>query len=365
MKHYLFYIPFFAGGGAERVAVMLANQFSKNGNSVSFVVNRADGPHKALLAEDIPLYALNPGTHFSSIFLFSSLLKKIKPDYIFCRLGLCPIVGVLGRLLTPIRVKVIISYHNLFYPNTPIPLGAKIAHYSVSLLSRLSYCTVCVSSDIQTDLRDNFKASAKKLKVIYNPVDLEEANEKSKKNLPESLWEYQGKKQFILAVGRLTEQKDYPTLIRTFHRIHSEMPHDLVILGQGSLENNIRALVKELSMEDRVILPGFQQNPFPVFRAASLFVLSSIFEGFGNVIIEALAVGTPVVSTNCPGGPKEILANGKYGRLVPVGDDKALAEAVRLTLKNPLSAEILQERAGDFALDKIASQYESICEDFG
>ena len=363
MKHYLFYIPFFAGGGAERVAVMLANQFSKNGNDVSFVVNRADGPSKSLLTQNVSLYELNPSTHFSSIFLFSSLLKKVNPDYIHCRLGLCPIIGVLATLPIDMCGKVVIAYDNPYVPNSRI--GGRITYYCASLLSRLSRCTVCVSSDILTELRDRFKASSKKLRVIYNPVDLEEINRKSQEPLPESLSEYREEKPFILAVGRLVEQKDYPTLIRAFHRIHREFPHDLVILGQGPLENDIRAFVKKMPLENRVIFPGFLQNPFPVFRAASLFVLSSAFEGFGNVIIEALATGTSVVSTNCPGGPKEILANGKYGKLTPVGDDKALAGAIRFTLKNPLPADILQERAGDFSLDKIASQYESICEDIG
>jgi len=358
MKHYLFYIPSLGDGGAERVAVMLANQFSKSGHNVSFVVNRIDGPNKSLLTQNVSLYELNPSTHISSIFLFFSLLKKINPDYIHCRLGVCPIIGVLSTLPIAMCGKVGIAYDSLYGPNSRI--GGRITYCCASLLSRLSRCTVCVSFDILTELRDRFKASSKKLRVIYNPVDLEEINGKSQKPLPESLSEYRQGKPFILAAGRFVEQKDYPTLIRAFHRIHRELPHDLVILGQGPLENDIRAFVKKLPLENRVIFPGFLQNPFPLFRAASLFVLSSASEGFGNVIIEALATGTPVVSTNCPGGPKEILANGKYGRLTPVGDDKALAEAVRLTLKNPLSADILQKRAGDFSLDKIANQYQSI-----
>ena len=360
MKHYLFYIPSFDGGGAERLTVMLANQFCNTGNKVCFVVNNAEGPVKSLLSQDVSQHELNPGTHFSSIFLFSSLLKKIKPDYIFCRNGLCPVVGVMGALLSFMLDKVVIAYDNPYNPNSRI--GTRLRYYGASLLSRLSRCTVCVSSDIQTELRDKFKASSKKLKVIYNPVDLEEINKKSKKPLPDFLLKYREGKPFILAVGRFVEQKDYPTLIRAFHRIHGKLPHDLLILGQGQLENDIRNLIKKLSLNDRVLLPGFLENPFPVFRTASLFVLSSIFEGFGNVIIEALATGTPVVSTNCPGGPKEILEDGKYGRLTPVGDDQALAEAMRSTLTNPLPVGILQKRANDFSLDKIASQYLNIFE---
>lgn len=360
MKHYLFYIPSFSGGGAERVAIMLANHFYENGIKVSLVVNKIDGPQKSLLEQDVPLYILAPKSHFSSIFSFSSLLKKIRPDYIYCWTGLCPIVGVIAGLLTGMRDKVVIAYHNTYSPDDP--LGKRLTYYGVSLLSRISYCTICVSSDIQTELICKFKASPKKLRVIYDPVDINEVNRKCREPLPQDLAAYRKKKSCILAVGRFVEQKDFPTLINAFHRIHQEIPHDLLILGQGPGEDDIRALIKKLSLEDRVILPGFQHNPFPLFRAASLFVLSSIYEGFGIVIIEALATGTPVVSTNCPGGPKEILANGKYGILTPVRDDKALGKAIQSTLKNPLPPEILQERADHYSLDKIVCQYQKIFE---
>lgn len=362
MVHYLIYIPSFAGGGAEQVAVMLADQFHKNGNKVSLVVNSSDGPVKSLLNPHVSLYELNPGSHFSSIFLFSSLLRERGPDYIYCWSGLCPLVGVLAASLAGMRDRVVISYQNIYSAGDP--LGKKVTYWSSSLLSRLSHGTVCVSSDIQAELVDKFYASSKKLRVIHNPVDIKAVWQKCSEPPPGALLKYQEEQPFILAVGRFVKQKDFSTLVRAFHRIHHKIPHDLLILGQGPLENTIRALVKELSLEGRVILPGFLQNPFPLFHAASLFVLSSIYEGFGVVIIEALAAGTPVVSTNCPGGPKEILANGKYGILTPVGDDKALAEAINLALTKPLSAELLQKRAADFSLEKIACQYQDIFDNF-
>ncbi len=361
MKHFLFYIPSFAGGGAERLSVLLANQFCEMGNKVSFAVNTADGPHKSLLAKDVSLHTLNPNSHLSSIFLFSSLLNNIKPDYIYCRSGVCPIIGVMGQLLTTTNIIVIIAYDNPYSPTTDF--GSRLTRYLAALLSRLSYCTISVSSDIQTELRVRFKAPAKKLKVIFNPIDLEEVNSKCKKPFPLVLSEYKKEKPYIVAAGRLVRQKDYPTLIRAFHQIHQKIPHDLLILGQGPLEKDIRKLLQELSLEDRVVLPGYCQNLFPVFKAADLFVLSSIYEGFGIVIVESLAVGTPVVCTNCIGGPKEILENGKYGKLTPVGDDKALAQAITQTLKSPLSPEILKKRAADFSLKRIANQYLEIVED--
>ncbi len=358
MRHYLFYIPSFAGGGAERIAILLANYFNNHESKVSFVVNKSEGPLKELLARDIPLYELKPRNNFLSIFSFSSVLKKVNPDHIYCWNGLCPIIGVIAGLLTDKQDKVVISYRNIYCSTDP--LGKKIIYNCAFFLTRLSYCTICISSDVKTVLVDKFKAASTKIKVILNPVDLEEIYRKSVEPFPESLKKYREDKPFILAVGRLVKQKDYPTLIRAFHSIHKEFPHDLVILGQGPLEKDIRNLVQELSLEDRVVLPGFLKNPYPVFRAASLLALSSSFEGFGNVIVESLAVGTQVVSTSCLGGPREILADGKYGGLAPVGDDKAFAAAMRLLLHNPFPGQMLQERAGDFSLDKVALQYQSV-----
>lgn len=360
MKHYLFYIPSFRGGGAQRIAAILASQFNRNGKKVSFVVNTKEGPHKSLLAKNISLYEMRSQSKFKTIVLFSSLLKKLKPDYIYCWGGACNIVGLIGACLAGLNDKVVISYRNL--SNGEDKFGGRATYHLAPLLVRISKGTVCISPDIQTELQTNFKVKSKKIKVIYNPVDIEEVNRKSKVHLPKALIKYE-EKPFILSVGRFVKQKDFPTLFRSFYHIHKKIPHDLVVLGEGYLENYLKATVHDLGLENRIIMPGYLQNPFPLFRSASLFVLTSIYEGFGNVILEALASGTPVVSTDCPGGPKEILMNGKYGSLTPVKDENELARAIMHTLQNPISPEVLQKRAADFALDKIALQYQRIFED--
>jgi glycosyltransferase involved in cell wall biosynthesis len=160
----------------------------------------------------------------------------------------------------------------------------------------------------------------------------------------------------VLGVGRLTAQKDFPSLIRAFAKVRAQKPCRLVILGEGELRGELEALVASLDLSADVALPGFTDNPFAWMRQSSLFVLSSAWEGFGNVLVEAMACGTPVVSTNCPSGPAEILENGRWGRLVPVGDVDALADAMLATLAETTHADVAT-RAQDFGVEQAVAGY--------
>jgi glycosyltransferase involved in cell wall biosynthesis len=165
-----------------------------------------------------------------------------------------------------------------------------------------------------------------------------------------------GEPPVILGVGRLTVQKDFPTLIRAFARVRQKRNARLLILGEGELRSELNALVAELGLQADVALPGFVENPFVFMRHASLFVLSSAWEGFGNVLVEAMACGMPVVSTDCPSGPAEILQNGKWGRLVPVGDVQALSEALLATLEESTHPDVAA-RAAECSVDRAVEGY--------
>ena len=164
----------------------------------------------------------------------------------------------------------------------------------------------------------------------------------------------------ILAAGRLTAQKDYPTLIKAFARLNAQRPSRLIILGEGRMRKALERLVKGLDLTDHVSLPGWVENPFAFMSRASLFVLSSRFEGLPGVLVQALACGCPCVSTNCPAGPAEILQDGKFGPLVPVGDEQALADAMYGTLAQPPERHMLQQRAGYFSLERAVTAYEKL-----
>jgi glycosyltransferase involved in cell wall biosynthesis len=167
----------------------------------------------------------------------------------------------------------------------------------------------------------------------------------------------------ILGAGRLQRQKDFPTLLRAFARLRQRRPCRLLILGEGSGRAELEQLIAALGIGADVDLPGFQPAPYPFMRAASLFVLSSAWEGSPNVLTEAMALGTPVVATDCPSGPAEILAGGRFGALVPVGDDVALADAMARTLERPLPATVLHGAVAEYNQASSARRYLEAIED--
>jgi glycosyltransferase involved in cell wall biosynthesis len=201
--------------------------------------------------------------------------------------------------------------------------------------------------------------SSERIRVIYNPVVTPELFEKAKEPL-EHDWFEPGSPPVILGVGRLEKQKDFPTLIRAFAQVRQQRPARLMILGEGQDRPALEALVQELGIEEDVALPGFVANPFAYMARAGVFVLSSLFEGLPTVLIEAIAVGTKVVSTDCESGPAEILENGLYGKLVPVGDSKGIAEAILSTLEEPANSEAQQRKTAEFSLEKAVAQYRQV-----
>jgi glycosyltransferase involved in cell wall biosynthesis len=219
----------------------------------------------------------------------------------------------------------------------------------------LADAVVARSKGVAEDLVQNMKVPRERVHVIYNPTDPEiEAKAQEPFEHP---WFKNSKIPVILCVARLAPEKDLPTLIRAFSVVRKERPAKLAILGEGSERAKLEALVKELGLEGDVWMPGFVDNPFKFMKRATVFALSSKFEGFGMVIAEALAVGTPVVSTDCPSGPAEILGGGKWGKLVPVGDCEKLAEAILETIENPLDRDALKLRGKDFSVEQVGEKW--------
>ncbi|WP_045224605.1 glycosyltransferase [Methyloterricola oryzae] len=215
---------------------------------------------------------------------------------------------------------------------------------------------IAVSEGVAADTRRLAELPGERVVAIPNPVLTQDFQQRAAEPPPPGILPA-GDAPLIVGSGRLTRQKDFPTLIRAFAQVRAQRPCHLLILGEGGLRPELEALVHALRLKDAVSLPGFLDNPFPCMAAARLFVLSSRWEGSGNVITEALALGVPAVSTDCPSGPAEILGYGRFGRLTPVGDVSALAEAMLATLDDPLPAQVLRDAVADYSVTRSAARY--------
>jgi glycosyltransferase involved in cell wall biosynthesis len=218
---------------------------------------------------------------------------------------------------------------------------------------------IAVSTGVADDLSLTAGIPREWISTIYNPVVTPELLSKAQAPLDHP-WFTPGSPPVILGVGRLHEQKDFPTLLRTFARVRAERETHLMILGEAKHAEHraeLIALAAQLGIADDVAFPGFVDNPFAYMARASVFVLSSAWEGLPGVLIQALACGCPVVSTDCPSGPAEILQNGQYGPLIPVGDDAALARAILTTLDRPPDPQRLRARAAEFSVSHAVDQY--------
>ena len=193
------------------------------------------------------------------------------------------------------------------------------------------------------------------MRVIHNPVVWPDHRTKAAEPV-EHPW-FAQHTPVVLAAGRLINLKDHATLLRAFALVAKARPAQLIIIGEGEERDNLGALAYELGIADLVELPGFRRNPFAWMAKASVFVLSSVYEGSPNVLIQAMACGTPVVSTDCPSGPREILQDGTLGTLVPVGDHSAMAEAILNAIDDPTESTRLMSRADEYSAESSIRRY--------
>lgn len=220
---------------------------------------------------------------------------------------------------------------------------------------------IAVSRGVADDIHLVTGYPRERIHAVYSPILTDELRERAAVSLDHP-WFAPGEPPVVLGVGRLVKQKDFPTLIRAFARVHAERPVRLLILGRAKKKKRQRLvdLIDSLGLAADVQLPGYVDNPLAYMARAAVLVLSSAWEGLPGVLIEALACGCPVVSTDCPSGPSEILADGKYGRLVPVGDDTAMAAAINATLDAPPARDALRARAEEFDSARAIDNYLSV-----
>lgn len=356
-KHIALFLPSLRGGGAERVMVNLAWGFAERGLQVDLVLAKADGPYLSEVHPEVRVVDLGARRVLHSLPDLVRYLRRKRPAAMLSTLSHANIIALWARGIASVPVRLVVREANtvgISASNAPA-LRGRWTPFLMRFFYRWADAVVANSSGVAEDLIRLTRLPAEKLKVIYNPVVTPELFAKAEEPLDHP-WFRPGEPPVILGVGRLTKQKDFPTLIRAFALVRKERPVRLMILGEGEGRPKLEALVRELGLKDDVALPGFVDNPYKYMKRAAVFVLSSRWEGLPSVLIEALALGTPVVATDCPSGPAEILEGGKWGRLVPVGEPHFLARAILGTLQDVREPppEAAWER---FSLEEVVTAY--------
>lgn len=348
-------LPDLRGGGAEKMHLPMAQMWLEKGIAVDFVLLSRQGELLDSVPPNARVVSLEARRTITAIRPLARYLRDNRPNALLAAMWPLTTAATLAMLIARMQGSVVLSEHSNMSAQYK---GWGWVHNMAMRLTmawafRKADHVVPVSHGVANDLAGLAWMDEQEFQVIYNPaatqgsagVELLVHNKDARDD------------RLVLSVGSLKDQKNHALLIRAFSALCRKIPCRLRILGEGALRGELEDLVRECGMESFIDLPGFVDDPAQEYLAADLFVLSSDYEGFGNVIVEALEQGTPVVSTDCPFGPREILEDGKYGTLVPVGDVEALARAMEDALTRTHDRDALKRRAQDFSVEKAADAY--------
>lgn len=352
------YLPSLNPGGVQRVMLNLARGLTERGQRVDLVLAQAEGPFLNQIPAGVRLVDLRASRVLASFPALVKYLLREQPTAMLAAQTHCNLVALLARRMALPGMRLIISEHG--HVTSALQSSRRFAERFYPFLMRMFYHLadriVAVSYGAAADLAKRAGLQPEKITVIYNPVVTPDMDVLMCTPLVHP-WFAANQPPVILAVGRLDSTKDYPTLLHAYAILRSRRLVRLVILGEGLQRHELQSMVAKLHIAADVYMPGFADNPFAYMARCAVFVLSSRWEGFGNVLVEAMACGAQVVSTDCPSGPAEILENGRYGRLVPVGDPYVLAAAIETALDNPIPVEQVHARAFTFSIPAAVEKY--------
>lgn len=353
-----FFLPSAYGGGAERVITTVASELSNRGYNVELLLGETDGSDVEL-PSDITVIGFDHSRLSASLPSLVEYLRKQQPSVMVSTIYLSNILVTISHLLARSDSRLVLRV-----ANTPsIHLASNSVRHVVGrnllpFVYNRADQIIAISNGVKDDLVDEFSVPSKKITTVYNPIDLSMVDEQATAPLTHR-WLSESH-QTIVGLGRLTPQKDFSTLLQSFAAVHAATPSArLLILGDGELRKSLQTLAESLNISDVVEFTGYVDNPYKYLSRADLFVLSSKWEGFGLCVLEALACSCPVVSTDCPNGPREILGDGEYGRLVPVGDVERLSTMIETELTQEHDKAKIRARAEMFRVDRIVDEYET------
>ena len=354
------FLPALSGGGAERVILNLSAALADRGYAVDLVIAVRTGEYLANVPEMVRLVSLDVRRTLQGFLPLVRYLRREQPRVLMSALDNANIVGVAATRaarVTGAKTRVIVSARNtLSLDSQTMPASRRaITLRALGVCHKLADDVATVSNGAADDLARTLGIEREKIHVIYNPVVTPSLLRAGAASLSHP-WLEPGAPPVVLGVGRLSRQKDFATLVRAFAQVRQRRAARLMILGQGEERDSLEALARALGVADDVSLPGFVANPYAYMSRVAVVVLSSQWEGLPAVLIESLALGTPVVSTDCESGPREILRGGTDGPLVPVGDAPRMAEAIATVLDRPRPT-IADDVWRPFTLDVAVDQY--------
>lgn len=324
------FLPSLAGGGAERVMVNLLGEIARREVPVDLVVSTATGPYLDDVPDGVRLVDLGASRVVTSLPSLVRYLRRERPEAMLTVLTHASLVGLVARAVARVRTRVAVAEHDTMseVARETIRRRARLMPFFVGRLYPKADVIIAVSSGVADDLAEFVGLPRSRVEVVYNPVVTPDVKAAARSDAPHP-WLRDGEPPVVLGIGRLQpRKKDFPLLIRSFAKARGDTGARLIILGEGPERSALEELVSNLGVESCVTIPGFVDNPYAYLSRASLFVLSSQWEGLPTVLIEAMYCGVPVVSTDCPSGPREILAGGRHGVLVPVGDEPEMVRAI-------------------------------------
>jgi glycosyltransferase involved in cell wall biosynthesis len=355
------FASFSGKGGVERMLLNLADGLTGLGCRVDLVMIKSRSLHLETVPPLATIIKLRADHTWSALAELSAYLKRVRPDALLAAKNRANQVAIVARRLSkpPTRLAVRMGTHTSAAIAGQGRLKKALWNLPIRLFYPMADEIVAVSKGVKSDLLQITGLPPEKISVIANPVVSHRLYALAAAPSPHP-WFDDKTIPVILGVGRLTRQKDFATLVRAFARVKAIRACRLIILGDGKDREKLASLTRELAVDRDVQMPGFTANPYAYLNRAALFVLSSIWEGSPNVLTEALALGTPVVATDCPSGPREILNDGTIGRLVPVGDPEALAAAMLATLSAPPQAALLKGAVREYTVAVSSRRYRDL-----
>ncbi len=341
-----------SGGGAERVALTLIQHFIAKGHSVDLILAEAKGELLPLVppaARVIDLKATRIRGALSGLWQY---FRREKPDAVQISMWPLTIVGILAHRLAASPARLMVSDHVAYSQPFLSEREQRLLRWTTRLFYPLADFRVVVSARGADDLAAISGIPRDRFDVIYNPIAPPAAIRTN--TSVEQLWGPEGSR--IISVGSLKEQKNHALLLRAFANVR-DTKAKLMILGEGHLRNDLEQLATELGIAGRLLMPGFTTDAWPYLASADLFALSSDYEGFPLVLPEAMYAGLPIVSTDCVSGPSELLDGGRFGRLVPCGDAKAMTDAIDEAISRPKEPEKVRQRAAQLTGANVFARY--------